>query len=95
VLRAFAQPDSAPFAALNAQPLIVEWLGGARTRAESDALAETINSEIERRLDPAHWSKGYATEVAEASLHHGTAPCGTTCSTGPGPLSQRARRFEA
>jgi RimJ/RimL family protein N-acetyltransferase len=47
VLRPFTASDLAPFAALNAHPLVVEWLG-ERTRAESDALTERINAEIER-----------------------------------------------
>jgi RimJ/RimL family protein N-acetyltransferase len=47
LLRPFAPDDLAPFAALNAHPLVVEWLG-ERTRAESDTLAERINAEIER-----------------------------------------------
>jgi RimJ/RimL family protein N-acetyltransferase len=47
LLRPFSPEDLAPFAALNAHPLVVEWVG-SRTRAESDALAETINAEIER-----------------------------------------------
>jgi len=47
VLRPFAPEDLEPFAAVNTHPLVVEWVGG-RTRAESDALADTINAEIER-----------------------------------------------
>jgi RimJ/RimL family protein N-acetyltransferase len=47
LLRPFAPEDLEPFAALNAHPLVVEWLG-ERTRTESDALAEMINAEIER-----------------------------------------------
>jgi RimJ/RimL family protein N-acetyltransferase len=47
LLRPFSPDDLAPFAALNAHPLVVEWLG-ERTRAESDALTERINAEIER-----------------------------------------------
>jgi RimJ/RimL family protein N-acetyltransferase len=47
VLRPFTAADLAPFAALNAHPLVVEWLG-ERTRAESDALTERINAEIEQ-----------------------------------------------
>lgn len=109
LLRPFTPEDLAPFAALNAHPLVVEWLG-ERTRAESDALTEMINAEIERegwgfwavevvggepfigmvglhrvnsfypfapaveigwRLHPTQWGHGYATEAAEASLHHG------------------------
>jgi RimJ/RimL family protein N-acetyltransferase len=47
LLRRFTTEDLAPFAALNAHPLVVEWLG-KRTRAESDALAERINAEIDQ-----------------------------------------------
>jgi RimJ/RimL family protein N-acetyltransferase len=47
LLRPFGPADLAPFAALNAHPLVVEWLG-ERTRAQSDALTEMINAEIER-----------------------------------------------
>jgi RimJ/RimL family protein N-acetyltransferase len=47
LLRPFTTTDLAPFAALNAHPLVVEWLG-ERTGAESDVLAERINAEIER-----------------------------------------------
>ena len=47
LLRPFRADDLAPFAALNDHPLVVEWLG-ERTRAESDALAERINAEIDR-----------------------------------------------
>jgi RimJ/RimL family protein N-acetyltransferase len=47
LLRPFTPADLAPFAALNAHPLVVEWVG-PRTPAESDALAEAINAEIER-----------------------------------------------
>ena len=47
LLRPFTPEDLAPFAALNDHPLVVEWLG-ERTRAESDALAERINAEIDR-----------------------------------------------
>jgi ribosomal-protein-alanine N-acetyltransferase len=48
LLRPFVAADLEPFAALNAHPLVIEWLGFSRTRAESDALAEAINAEIER-----------------------------------------------
>jgi RimJ/RimL family protein N-acetyltransferase len=47
LLRPFAPEDLEPFAALNGHPLVVEWLG-ERTRAESDALTERINAEIEQ-----------------------------------------------
>jgi RimJ/RimL family protein N-acetyltransferase len=47
LLRPFRAGDLAPFAALNAHPLVVEWLG-RRTTAESAALTERINAEIDR-----------------------------------------------
>jgi RimJ/RimL family protein N-acetyltransferase len=47
LLRPFAPEDLEPFAVLNAHPLVVEWLG-ERTEAESDALVERINAEIEQ-----------------------------------------------
>ena len=47
LLRPFRADDLAPFADLNAHPLVVEWLG-QRTTAESAALSERINAEIER-----------------------------------------------
>jgi RimJ/RimL family protein N-acetyltransferase len=46
-LRPFEGDDLTPFAALNDHPLVIEWLG-ERSRAESDALAERINAEIDR-----------------------------------------------
>jgi RimJ/RimL family protein N-acetyltransferase len=48
VLRPFRETDLEPFAALNAHPLVVESLGSALTRAESDALVERIVAEMER-----------------------------------------------
>ncbi len=40
--------DRAPFAELNAHPLVVEALGSSPTRAESDALVDRFNDEMER-----------------------------------------------
>ena len=47
LLRPFRADDLGPFAALNDHPLVVQWLG-ERSRADSDALTERINAEIER-----------------------------------------------
>jgi RimJ/RimL family protein N-acetyltransferase len=46
VLRPFTEVDLEPFAALNAHPLVVETLGAALTRPESDALAEMATAEL-------------------------------------------------
>ena len=48
MLRPFAAPDLAPFAALNAHPLVVESLGSSPTRAESDAMVERFAAELEQ-----------------------------------------------
>jgi RimJ/RimL family protein N-acetyltransferase len=40
--------DRAPFAELNAHPLVVEALGSSPNRAESDALVDRFNEEMER-----------------------------------------------
>lgn len=42
VLRPFVEADRAPFAAMNADPRVGEWLGGVRTPAESDATLARI-----------------------------------------------------
>ena len=47
MLRPFTEADLAPFAALNVHPLVVESLGSAPTRAESDAMVERSGAEME------------------------------------------------
>ena len=42
ILRGWRDDDRAPFAALNADPAVVEYLGPARDRAASDALLDAI-----------------------------------------------------
>ena len=46
ILRAFRDEDRAPFAALNADPRVAEWLGGPIDRAASDALVDRVNAHI-------------------------------------------------
>lgn len=48
LLRPFEASDRAPFAALNAHPLVVETLGSTPTRAESDAMGERYGAELAR-----------------------------------------------
>jgi RimJ/RimL family protein N-acetyltransferase len=48
LLRPFAEADLERFAALNAHPLVVESLGKALTRSQSDALVETLGAELAR-----------------------------------------------
>jgi RimJ/RimL family protein N-acetyltransferase len=48
VLRPFTDADRAPFAALNTHQLVVESLGSAPTRAESDAMLARFSAELER-----------------------------------------------
>jgi RimJ/RimL family protein N-acetyltransferase len=49
VLRGWRPEDREPFAALNADPQVVEYLPGALSRAESDALVDRIESGWENR----------------------------------------------
>jgi RimJ/RimL family protein N-acetyltransferase len=46
VLRPFSEADLAPFADLNVHPRVVETLGSAPTRAESDAMVERFSAEL-------------------------------------------------
>ncbi|MGN6332808.1 MAG: GNAT family N-acetyltransferase [Motilibacteraceae bacterium] len=67
LLRRWRRPeDLAPFAALNADPEVVEHLPGPLTRAESDALVERIEAHHER------WGFGlWAVQVADGGPLHG------------------------
>lgn len=47
VLRAWRDSDLGPFAALNADPEVMRWLGGPQPRARSDELAERIRREMD------------------------------------------------
>jgi RimJ/RimL family protein N-acetyltransferase len=46
ILRAFRDEDRAPFAAINSDPQVADWLGGVRDRAASDELVDRINAGI-------------------------------------------------
>jgi RimJ/RimL family protein N-acetyltransferase len=59
VLRAWREPDLAPFAALNADPLVMEHFPGVLSRAESDASAARITDHFAR-----HGFGPWAVEVA-------------------------------
>ena len=48
ILRPFSDVDRAPFAELNAHPLVVESLGSSPTRAESDAMLDRYSAEMAR-----------------------------------------------
>jgi RimJ/RimL family protein N-acetyltransferase len=49
ILRPWRDEDLEPFARLNADPVVMEFLGGPRGRDESDALAARIRADMERR----------------------------------------------
>jgi ribosomal-protein-alanine N-acetyltransferase len=49
LLRRWRDADRAPFAALNADPEVAEYLGGTASRARSDALVDQIEAVFERR----------------------------------------------
>ena len=46
ILRAFRDEDRAPFAAINGDPRVGDWLGGTIDRAASDGLIDRINAHI-------------------------------------------------
>lgn len=46
ILRPFREDDRGPFAALNADPRVGEWLGGVIDRAASEALVDRLNAHI-------------------------------------------------
>lgn len=46
ILRAFTDADREPFAAINGDPRVGDWLGGAITREQCDALIDRINAQI-------------------------------------------------
>lgn len=47
VLRAWREEDLVPFAALNADPEVMRWLGGPQPRERSDELADRIRREMD------------------------------------------------
>jgi RimJ/RimL family protein N-acetyltransferase len=49
ILRGWRASDRAPFAALNADPRVMEFLPGVLTRAESDAFADRIEAHFAER----------------------------------------------
>ncbi len=49
LLRPWRDEDRQPFAAMNADPAVMEHFPSTLTRAQSDALAERIDSELRRR----------------------------------------------
>ncbi|MGN6242518.1 MAG: GNAT family N-acetyltransferase [Motilibacteraceae bacterium] len=66
VLRRWHPDDLGPFAALNADPAVVEHLPGPLSRAESDAFVERIEAHFDR------WGFGlWAVEVADGGPLHG------------------------
>jgi RimJ/RimL family protein N-acetyltransferase len=79
LLRPFEESDLAPFAALNVHPRVVEALGSAPTRAQSDALVERYGAELERE-GWGFWAVevvGGAHFIGMVGLHavHPTLPC--------------------
>jgi RimJ/RimL family protein N-acetyltransferase len=48
ILRPFGEGDREAWAALNADPRVGDWLGGALDRAQSDAVLDRINADIEQ-----------------------------------------------
>ena len=81
ILRAFRDEDRAPFAALNADPRVADWLGGVRDRAASDDLVDRINERI-ARLGYDFWAAVRKSDEVlvgmiglRMELHDPPAPC--------------------
>lgn len=47
ILRRYREEDREPFAALNGDPRVGDWLGGISDRAASDAMLDRINAHID------------------------------------------------
>jgi RimJ/RimL family protein N-acetyltransferase len=83
LLRRWHDSDRAPFAAMNADPRVMEHFEAPLTREESDGLVDRNTSELGSRpfglwavevgwrLAHAAWGRGYATEAATEALRHG------------------------
>ena len=88
VLRPWRDDDLEPFAALNADPAVVEHLPGPLSRSESDAFVERIEAHHDR------WGFGlWAVEVADGGALHGRL-AGFTGLAVPGfdpPFAHRAQ----
>ena len=81
ILRAFRDEDRAPFAAINGDPRVADWLGGVRDRAASDELVDRINANI-ARLGYDFWAVERKTDGVlvgmiglRLELHDPPAPC--------------------
>jgi RimJ/RimL family protein N-acetyltransferase len=46
ILRPFVEADRAPFAEINGDPRVGDWLGGTLDRAASDALLDRLNTHV-------------------------------------------------
>jgi len=62
LLRPWRTEDREPFAALNADPTVMEYFPATLTRSKSDALAERIDSDIQR-LGHGFWAAEIPAEV--------------------------------
>jgi len=83
LLRRWRDTDRPPFAALNADPLVMEHFPAPLRPNESDDLVDRIEAGFEERgwglwavevgwrLAREHWGRGYATEGAHAALSFG------------------------
>jgi ribosomal-protein-alanine N-acetyltransferase len=62
-LRDWYEADRAPFAAMNADPVVMEFFPKALSATESDALIDVFQAEARP-----YWGRGYATEAATAAV---------------------------
>ena len=81
VLRRWREADLAPFAALNADPVVMEFLPAPLTRAESDAMVARIEATFDER-GFGLWAVEVA-EVTEGAEEAGVAEVAEMAETGP------------
>ena len=93
LLRRWRDEDRVPFAALNADPVVMEHFPALLTREQSDALVDRIEAhfdehgyglwalEVGWRLARSAWGHGYATEAATAALARGLQEVDSVVST--------------
>ena len=104
VLRGWREPDREPYAAMNADPRVMEHFPGTMTRAESDAHVDAIAEhfaargyglwavEVGWRLATFAWGRGYATEAAREALRFGFEEAGLAeIVSFTAPVNERSR----